>query len=252
MKRKLGKTPARKDAVKFKFMRYADPTALPTPPLRFGRGLLDDWFVLGNSDYGNCVWAGAAHETMSWNKASRGRIIPFTDKAVLSDYAKVTGFNPKDPDTDNGTDMQEAASYRRKTGILDANGIRHKIESYIALDIGDPDELALAAYLFGCAGIGLQYPKIADKQFDAQQPWSIGPNDKSAIVGGHYVPVVGRNSKGNFLVVTWGRLHAMTPDFYRRYCDEAIAYLSPEMFNDQLLSADGFDIATLRKDLKAI
>jgi hypothetical protein len=93
---KLGKKPARPGAVKFKLANYLDKAKLPTPPKMFGhQGLIGaNWEMLGNDHYGDCVWAGAAHETMLWNKEA-GRIIAFNDQSVLKDYSAVTGFNPK-------------------------------------------------------------------------------------------------------------------------------------------------------------
>lgn len=249
---KLGKTPARPNSVKFKFRKYSDPTALPTPPLRFGQfwRVNIPWGVLGNDDFGDCVWAGAAHETMIWAAGGGKSIAPFTDKNVLSDYSAATGFDPKRIDeTDVGTDMQEAASYRKNTGIVDSRGRRHKIDSYVALTPGDIDELMLACYLFGPVGVGINFPGIADKQFDKAVPWDATP---SRVIGGHYIPVVGRNSKGNILCITWGRLHAMTPDFIRKYNDESIAYLSFDWLTRELVTRDGFDLDTLRKDLKSL
>lgn len=253
LKRKFGKLPARVDAVRFKLRRYIDASALPTPPLHFGNyHLPQEWGMLANDNIGNCVWAGAAHEHIDWAYAAGG-MVQFNDQAVISDYSAATGFDPKDPDnTDNGSDMEEAAKYRRKIGIVDAAGNRHQIEAYAALKPGDPEELALATYLFGATGVGLQYPAIADEQLDAGQPWDIKPGQKSKGLAGHYVCCIGRNTKGNLLVVTWGRLHAMTPAFYHRYCDEAIAYLAPEMFDNRLITPEGFSIDKLRKDLKAL
>ena len=249
---KLGKLPARPDAVKLKLRKYIDETALPTPPLRFGHYWRVDppWGVLGNHDYGDCVWAGAAHEEMVWHATGAKPLAAFNDKNVLSDYSAVTGFDPKHAEeTDNGTDMQQAASYRRRTGIVDSRGRRHKIDSYVALKAGDVDELMLATYLFGAVGFGFSFPESAFKQFDRQVPWDVVP---SRVSGGHYVSVVGRNSKGNILLVTWGRLHAMSPDFVRKYNDESICYLSLDSLNSALVSREGFDVETLRSDLGAL
>ena len=131
---KLGKKPARPGAVKFKFANFLVKPKLPTPPKVFGHeGLIGaNWEVLGNDHYGDCVWAGAAHETMLWNKEA-ARTVTFSNDSVLKDYSAVTGFNPNDPNTDQGTDMQVAASYRRKKGVLDAHGKRHKVIAYLAL-----------------------------------------------------------------------------------------------------------------------
>ena len=81
------------------------------------------------------------------------------------------------------------------------------------------------------------------RQFEAGLPWTVP--SKVTPVGGHYVPCVGRNSAGQLLVVTWSRLHGMTQDFYARFCDEALAYLSLEMLDAKGLSPEGFDRAGL-------
>jgi hypothetical protein len=248
---KLGKKPARPDAVRFKFSAFFDKNKLPTPPAVFGHYKnVQEWGVFKNDEYGDCVWAGAAHETMMWGSEVSKRVT-FTDKNVLSDYTAVTGFNPNDLNTDGGTDMEMAASYRRKTGVLDANGHRHKIDSYIALKKGSISDLMLSTYLFGATGVGIMFPDSAMKQFDAGKIWSIVPGEPEP-TDGHYIPVVGRNSAGNILCVTWGRLQAMTPEFYMKYNDESIAYVSLEPLATRLVSPEGFDISLLRADLKSL
>ena len=176
---KLGKTPARRGAVTFKMMAYLKKPELPTPPKIFGHQKLigASWGMLGNDDYGDCVWAGAAHETILWNKEA-GTATSFNNKSVLSDYSAVTGFKPNDPSTDNGTDMQQAASYRRKTGVLDSKGKRHKVGAYLGLPPGDIDQLALAIYLFGATSIGIKFPNSAMDQFNAGKPWDVKPGSK--------------------------------------------------------------------------
>lgn len=207
--------------------------------------------MFANDKFGDCVWAGAAHETMMWTREGPIDDAMFTDANVLSDYSAVTGFNPSDPNSDVGTDMQMAASYRRNTGIIDAAGNRHKIDAYVALNVGVVSDAVLAAYLFGAAGVGILFPDTAFDQFHAGQPWDVVPGAPKPVAG-HYVSMVGRNSAGNLLVVTWGRLHAMTPRFYLTYNDESLAYVSLEPLTRNLLSPEGFDVDTLRTDLKAV
>jgi hypothetical protein len=246
---KLGKRPARHGAVKFKFADYFNAEMLPPVPAIFGHYSLGcTWGMLANDRYGDCVWAGAAHETMVWNHEVGGSV-GFSDREVLADYSAVTGFDPTDPATDQGTDMTAAASYRRKTGVVDALGKRHQIDSYVALNPGDANQLALATYLFGAVGVGIRLPSSAEQQFDNSHPWTVFPGTN--IVGGHYIPCIGRNSAGDFLIVTWGRLHAMTPEFYATYCDEVVAYVSLEPLKNKL-SPEGFDVNQLKADLAAL
>lgn len=246
---KLGKTPARPDAVKFKFSAYADTTQLPKPPKTFGHENFigkADWAMLGNDQWGDCVWAGAAHETLLWN-AEAGHGVTFNDESVLSDYSAVTGFDPKDPNTDQGTDMQAAASYRRKVGVVDANGTRHKVAAYLAIKPGNLTELYQALYLFGAVGIGIQFPSSAMDQFNKRKTWSVV--SRSQIEGGHYIPLVAKRT--HLECVTWGALQGMTTGFFSKYCDEAIVYLSEEALIDGK-SAELFDFASLQADLKAL
>jgi hypothetical protein len=245
---KLGKTPARAEAVSFRFADFFDATAFPKPPPTFGhQAAVTKFYGLGNDTYSNCVWAGAAHETMIWSLAGGRDRAHFTIHSVLSDYTAVTGFDPHKPDTDNGTDMELAAAYRRKTGVLDATGRRHKIDSYLSLRIGGVEELFLAMWLTGAAGIGLQLPAQAQDAFDHKQIWRVPK--KPVREGGHYVSGCGRDQDGNILIVTWGQVARMSPEFYMEYNDENVVYVSLELFNDKNLTPEGFDVDKLRAHL---
>jgi len=168
-----------------------------------------------------------------------------SDRSVLSDYSAATGFDPNDPSTDQGTDMQAAASYRKKTGIRDAKGKRHKIDGYLA--IRSPYELKQAVWLFGAAGLGVEFPKSAMKQFDAGKPFTV---EKSGITAGHYMPVIGYDKNWVYLV-TWGKVVQATYGWVNKYMDESIAYLSLEMLKNGK-SLEAFDLITLQKDIAAI
>lgn len=244
---RLGKAPARPGAVRLRLQDYLD---LGKAPKVFGHDLLfNDYGMLGNDQYGDCVFAGAAHEHMLWNKAV-GRDVTFTDQAVLSDYSAVTGFTPADPNSDQGTDMEAAAKYRRKIGIVDAAGQRHKIGAYLALDHKDPETLALASYLFGAVGVGIQFPGSAMDQFNAGKVWRVVRG--AQIEGGHYVPLVGRRSRAYLDFVTWGRVQRASLAFVQTYADEAIVYLTQEQLDGTGRTPEGFDIAALQRDLAAL
>ncbi len=242
-----GKKPARPGSITLKLGAVLNSTALPTPPLEIGVPAVQNWFMLGNNEYADCVFAGAAHETKLW-ASSLGKYVPFTTTDVLGDYSAVTGFRINDPSTDQGTDVQTAAAYRQKTGIRDAEGNRHKIDAYAAMTPGDLDELAQAVYLFGAVGVGFQLPASAQAQFTAGHVWD---DLSGAGHDGHYVPCVGRNSAGNFLFVTWGRLQAATPAWVAAFMDEAVAYLSVEQLKDNVSPA-GYNLDALTQYLKVL
>lgn len=243
-KKRFGKRPARRYSVQFRLGDYIQEVVAVPRVFGFIYPTIS-WGVLGNLDCGNCVVAGAAHETMLWAQAANKAYVGFNDEVIIKEYQEASGWNGIiDDPSDAGLDMQEFASHRRKRGIPDFMGTRHKVKAYAA--IAGINELIQATYIFGAVGVGLMIPASAVDQFDKQEPWTIVPG--SPIVGGHYVPCVGRNSRGNLLFVTWGRLHAATPEFVARYMDEAIAYigedyltgtgLSPRLVNQEKLEAD--------------
>lgn len=204
--------------------------------------------MFANDQYGCCVWAGAAHETMLLAREA-GNTVIFTDDDVLGDYSAETGFKKDDPATDNGTDVQAAAAYRQKVGILDSAGNRHKIAGYVGIQPGNVTNIFYASYLFGAVGIGLNLPTSALLQAQNRQPWDVvdgSPND-----GGHYVPLIGRRADGMLVTVSWGMIQLMTQRFFETYCDEAIAYLSTEDLVNQK-SPEGFAYDDLQGDLKSL
>lgn len=240
---KTGKRPARPGAIRHKFSALFDANALPVPPPVFGRTSYfpeDGWQMLGNDQVGDCVIAGGAHETMLLNALGGHGAPKFTDANALADYSAVTGYVPGHDDTDNGTDMVDAAHYRQRTGLIDADGRRHKIDGFVSLRVGNVEDVTLATYLFGVVGLGANLTANAEDQFDAEQPWSLTAHPGND--GGHYFPCVGRNHEGNLLVVTWGRLHAVEPAWLAERMDEGVAYISRESLRgNELLNQRNLD-----------
>jgi hypothetical protein len=247
-----GKKAARPGAVQMKLGAYLK-AGLPRPadPRNFGHAskiATNGWGMLANDQFGDCVWAGAAHEHMLM-AAIAGTVLKFTDKNVLAAYSAVTGFNAKDPATDQGTDMQAAASYRRKTGIKDSKGHVHKVAAYLEVAKHSLDQISEAAYLFGAVGVGIEFPDFAMDQFNRGEPWDVVAH-APAPQDGHYIPVVGVEN-GNLVCVTWGRKQLMTPAFFTKYCDEAVAYINPEYLVAGK-TPEGFDAAALTADLAGL
>ena len=215
---KLGKQPATVDRRDLMFARYVQPAALPTPPPQFGHETLigaKDWGMLGNDQWGDCAWAGPAHETMLLT-AEGGKQAAFTDASVLRDYSAGTGFDPnagpsgQNP-TDQGSNVRDVLKYRVKTGIVDAAGTRHKIGAYVKLDPKNLEQIYQAMYLFQAVGIGIEFPDSAMAQFQAGKPWDVVAGAK--VEGGHYVPCLAKRE--NLEVVTWGAVQQMRVAFSR-------------------------------------
>ena len=243
----LGCAPPRPGAVQLKLNAYLDMAALPPIPSSFGHEEQTPpipWGMLGNDVAGTCVVSGAAHEHMLWSLMG-GKPLTFRTADVFKDFTAITGFPPSPL---VGADMQQAASFRLKTGLLGADGKRHRISSYLQITPGNLKELHAAMYLFGAVGIALHFPSTAMDQFSNHQSWHI-------VRGGywegyHYVPAIALR-EGNIVVVTWGRMQAMRPSFYVANNVQSIVYLSDEALT-RGRSLEGFDRNALLADMKML
>lgn len=260
----LGKRPATYDARDLTYAALRPSITLPSVPAVFGHGndfLGEGWKMLGNGPddtvspgfegCGDCAWAGPAHETMELCQNARRPVPEFTGKVVVEQYGEYSGYNPATGENDNGSSVRDVLNWRRTKGLRDAKGGVHKIGAFVALEVGNLQHIIEAAYLFECVGIGFEVPESAKQQFGEGAPWSVIPG--AEIVGGHYVPVVGRPEAGMLAVVTWAKRQPMTEQFYTKYVDECWAYVSGERINAVTgKSYERFGAAQLEEYLKAL
>lgn len=240
-----GMKPWREDAIKLQFVNYLDRSKLPAVPRTYGHVKRNDvpWGMLGNDEVGDCVLAGRAHETMVYALATRRGLPSFTSDGIKEQYFALTGGK------DEGLDPISVAKWSVTTGLKDAAGELHKVKAFAS--VNNDKDLDIAAYIFGACGIGFLVPDTALAEFDAGKPWvatSEAPNREH----GHYVPLVGRNSRGLRFVVTWGRLQAVTDAFWRKYFVGAVAYFSLEYMLANGISPEGIKEAQLDSDLRAL
>jgi hypothetical protein len=241
----LGKKPARKNAIKLKFGDFIDREKLraqlpqhPAGPFGHERLIREqDWQMLGNDSCGNCVFAGAAHET-KLILGEAGQHVWFSTKNVLKDYSAVTGYIPGNDATDTGTDMQTAAKYRQDTGIHDGHGKPHKIIAYAEIEPRNMEDHLIALWVLGLVGVGVEVPDYMGDQFDENVPFDVVPG-RHKTVGGHYMNLVARRT--GLVHVTWGRLHPMTEAFLDTFNDESVAYVTEEGVKNGK-NIDGFDV----------
>lgn len=241
MSRKLGKREAKHDERNLKLARYT--AKVPTPPNRHGhKGFVKDWPMYGNDTYGDCVFAGAAHEEQLWS-ALAGRELRCSTDDVLKAYSAVTGFNPNVPSTDQGAVVLDALNWRRREGVAG-----RRIEAFAQINPQSRLEIQTGIYLFGAVGVGLALPLSAQ----AQSVWSVrhGANAEPGSWGGHYVPLIAYDHR-YVTCVTWGETLKMTWAFLHRYTDEAYALLSKD-FLRAYRSPEHFALSELRADLAAL
>jgi hypothetical protein len=247
---KLGKLPAR-HTCQLKLRDYIVPDKLPPLPAGdFGHWpLVSDWQVLGNDTVGDCAIAEPYHALMQWNRMA-DVTLPVDTPTVVKAYSAITGYNPKDPSSDRGSDLETVAEYWQNTGLTDAAGKVHKIDAFLALEPGNMEELWYGIHLFGGAGIGVAFPKEWMDAFKAGQPWTNVTSPD--ILGGHAIWAGGRKT-GYVNVVTWGVNQLLSQDGYEQFNDETVVYLDSDMFADiNGTDIDGFDWQQLQADIREL
>lgn len=209
------------------------------------------WGMLGNDKVGDCVPAMAAHSQMLDDAEGHRRIPGFVDDSVLGDYSTVTGYVKGKPSTDRGTEMRAYLKYWRANGIADGTGKDHRIGFFASIDPKDLEALSSALRALGKVPIGFEVPAYAMDQFNAGEPFHLVDGDET-IEGGHCVLVVGILG-GYLVVVTWGTLALMAPDFYTRFNDEAWGYATGAMLDPQSgLTISGLDVEKVRAYVRGL
>lgn len=236
MVKKLGLKPII-ERPKLKLDKYVDVSKLPVinSPVRWSLGLMTNWGMLGNDTVGDCFWAAAAHAFMTWT-ANAGTQVNFTDQQVLAAYSACTGYNPADPNSDEGTDMIVGLNYLKSTGILG-----YKFGPYVEVPTSDMALVHTAHWLFGGLMIGLEF----HEDWENEQVWDV---TSSAIAGGHMVfsadYFTGPDRIG---VVTWGEDRVLTPAALAAY-GSVIVNVPAAWIADNGLAPSGFALQDLLSD----
>lgn len=202
---------------------YSPPATLD----RYSAVLAALWGMDGNDDVGDCTIADGDHETKCAQAAAGNPVVQSTRDEVLAIYSAITGYNPADPSTDQGAEMQDVRSYWQKTGFR-LGGQVHQILLFAELAL-HTDLVKWALDQFGAVGIGVNLPNSAMDQFNAGQPWDVVPDD-GGIDGGHAVALVGYDTSF-WYVLTWGQVQKVTPAWFAKYVEEAWTVLTEDFVN---------------------
>jgi hypothetical protein len=219
-------------------------TGTPTPPtaVNWDRPV-KAWPMLANDSVGDCVFAAIGHTIQTWTANASSEVV-LTNAEVLAAYSAVTGYDPRDPSTDQGTVMQDAFSYWRKSGVAG-----HKILAFAEVDHRSLVELESAVALFGEVLLAIDFPDSAMDQFNEGQPWDVVYGAKSE--GGHAI-CSARYDTGNksapWTVITWGREQPVTTRFLSKYLREAWVAVAPEWVAANGTTPSGLDLHGLGED----
>jgi hypothetical protein len=159
--RKLGKLPPRHDARTLMLAKYT--VALPPPPAAVDWSRkLSDLGMMKNDTLGDCTCAAIGHMIQTWTSQTTGQAI-ISDAQIVELYEHACGYDPSDPDSDQGGVEIDVLNYWRKNGVDGPNG-PHSLDAFAAVARRHHADVKDAVWLFGGAYIGVALPLSAQSQ----------------------------------------------------------------------------------------
>lgn len=206
-----------------------DPHA---PALKFGyymRGIKDDPSpatsdystaamsvivnIEGNDSVGDCVIAEDAHY-IGVITGNANSLFSYSAQQTLDDYTLITGYNPADPSTDQGTDPVVSMNYRIQKGYKDGS----KDLGYLMVDATNQAEVKTACSMFGNLKLWAALPNSWINPFPSANGfvWDADtPNPSQGHCfgspGAYNSPIiVGPANCDGVQIMTWGLIGTLT------------------------------------------
>lgn len=246
---KFGKLVKKRDPRTLSLKSILDTDALPSIPETFSPIDLSTvkFQMYGNDQYGDCAFAKEGNILTFWGKLKHGDAYEApTLQEILDAYSAVTGFNPNDPSTDQGTILLDMLNYWRKHPM---HG--HWLAGYGEIQLQNTDLLDASIFLFQGADLGVQIPEHTMEDIEAGKKIFDVPSRHSSIIGGHDIPAL-TYDQDNYNVASWGEPYKMTKAFYYTYCDEAYALIGHEYMQKNKTIVNGVRINVLENYLKSL
>jgi hypothetical protein len=232
---------------------YIAPTPPPVPPSveRSQTGFA--WGMLANDRLGDCVIAMMMHSIEAFHLDAATAVPAFSDADAIAAYEAITGYNPANPKSDQGTDEGQAMAYWQHTGLrCSADSSLHTIATTIAVDPKNTDERRRAIWEFVAVQYGVALPLTAQGQTEwtLTDP-SLQGNAAPGSWGGHGIPALSYDPSHE-TVITWGADLVMDEAFAVAYLQEAHVVVTTEMLSRSGISPAGIDWDALVRDINAL
>lgn len=207
---------------------FAPRGPLPTATLPIDWYKSFDFPMLGNDNFGDCMYAAGCHGDQTFT-GNNGKESTFDEATVISYYKKLSGG-------DNGLDEGQLVGEWEKglcgqstASILDA----------VDFDPTNDDLSNLIVQMFGGFIFMLDVPNKWISEFDGSgntiwdAPASANSNN------GHGVWINGVDANSNKKVQTWGSSVWLTPEGLKTCDPSAFAVFSTDWFNSQGIAPNG-------------
>ncbi len=203
-------------AMRFHLGDYIDAATLPPAPASEdystpAMSVISN--VEGNDSVGDCVLAEEAH-FVGVMTGNTGRLFSYTPAQTLAAYSAITGYNPNDPSTDQGTDPTVAMNYFIKNPYADGT----KLAGWAMVNAGNMELVKFAISALGNLKLWVGLPDAWINPFPSANGfvWDVAPpngNNGHCIGSCAYnstkITIVGSNAQG-VQVMTWGLIGTIT------------------------------------------
>lgn len=224
----------------------------PIPPRKnWSVGMPNELGEMLNGTIGDCTAAAFFHARQVWNYNITKDLHTDPDVDVLSLYESVSGYNPSDPNTDQGAVIQDVLKYLLNTGAATGSGNRDKILGFVEVDHRNLDDIKRTIFECGVCYIGFNVPDyMFPPNGDPPFLWHI-EDYNAPIIGGHAIILCGYDSMG-LDVISWGQRFMMTPHYFAHYVDESYAIIDKAWFNNSNTTPLGLNLAQIEAQMSAL
>lgn len=201
---------------------------------------INNWQMLGNDQYGDCV-------AVAWANERNFVTTLLTDNPYYPNQQEVYDVyktqNPHFPNQDDGMDIQTLLEYLHKNG--DPTGA--KPVAFAAVDYTNLEEVKAALAIFGSLWLGFYVQQANMGQFDSGLPWDYVRS--SPVIGGHCVLAGGYygTPSNDVRFITWAEETGFTDNFWNREMEEAWVVIYPENLGTKQFQ-EGVDLEQLKQD----
>ena len=205
------------------------PATIPTSK-DWAVGMSKDFGMMMNDRLGCCAESAVYHGVQTWSFNAHGVEDTESDDRVVQLY-ETQGYNPADPSTDQGTNLQQLLLEMFNVGVpLGPNGYyKQKILAYLEVDPRNLTDVFRTILECGGSYIGLNVPQPVVNAINSGAPipnvWT-GPPDPTA---GHCVWVPSYDqTTSHFEFISWGSRYIMPAATWTACVQESYAILDPK------------------------
>lgn len=214
--RVLGRLPAQIPDRLREFSSYL-ATPLPPAPASVKVPAVNNWGMLLNDEFGDCVCAGGVHAIAAWDLlVGETDAIPTADQCIAQ-YDALTGCVTAGDANDTGLVISQFLKDWATVGMFNSN----RLAGYAPVAVASLAEIQQGIAAYGVVIIGINLPQSAETQFESAPAGTtpVWTYVGDAPIGGHCIILVGYGT--NLFAITWGAVVAVTWEWMTHYLEEA-------------------------------